>query len=422
MHAHPDAAVDIKRMLCAPRGDDAASERRALLAGISDERLPYLQGAGGRTLFHVCILHADVDWVSALLEDGRLDPNERDNGFTTPLQLAARRGNARAMKILVASDRVDVNLVHYRCCTALHLAAINDHPEVVQHLLACERVDANAPDFRAQTALHHAVRNNNWDVVAVLSKSPRVNPNAQDDAESSALHTLAERRENGDRLPMLLGMAGIDVNLKDCLGRTALMHACMHGSHRALTHFATDARVDVGAVDTLGRVAAHYLCDSAHDTAGFAVMAPMLRGTFHVVETREGLTPAEWAFKRFHYERLASIVSMGAIDVRRPFMSFLTLMDALGSRTDHIGMRDRVMLALAHDLTDQEAVRYARTFPSVRKELRARLAYGPIDGRRSDRSRSSAVSCLVLASKRDFGVAKPCLHGVTASPTKCVCL
>lgn len=403
METSPNDLVDLVRMLRTPRGASAKSQRRTILSNMDSERLRARYGSERQTLFHVCILYADVDWLSALLEDGRLEPNERNRWFATPLYLAAQRGHSLAVATLVASDRVDVMRRHTNHNTALHVAVGSDRSDVVQRLLACERVDVNAQNINEKTALHRAVSLGRWNMVVTLASSPRVDLNVQDFTGATALHILAGQSKNADRLPLLLDTAEIDVNKKDMYGRTALMTACKHGSHQAVMYLVSDRRVNTKCVDNKGRTAIHLLCESSLDHGTRKDISSFVHD---VVRSHDGINPVQTAIKNDACARLASLYCNGDINMWDPLAFHPALVQALASCTDRLLFRDRIMRAVAQYLTDEEVVHYSGTFPSVCQELDRRLTNGSFGGRPSNRSRVRLISCLVLASTNGHGFAK----------------
>jgi ankyrin repeat protein len=70
-----------------------------------------------------------------------------------------------------------------------------------------------------------------------------------------------------DVLKLLLNARGIEVNARDCNGRTPLMWASQRGSVAAVAALVNDVRVDVAAVDSDGVSAEAWATQEGHTAA-----------------------------------------------------------------------------------------------------------------------------------------------------------
>jgi len=105
--------------------------------------------------------------VEVLLEKGA-DVNSGNEFMFTPLHLAAYKGYAKIVDVLLKHPKVKINAKTENQVTALQLASKEGHIETVQVLLNNKRIDVDAQDVWEETALHYAARNGHLDVVEAL--------------------------------------------------------------------------------------------------------------------------------------------------------------------------------------------------------------------------------------------------------------
>lgn len=110
----------------------------------------------GRTLLHwAAITNQDARVLQELLQQG-MDINSAKNAFKlTPLYIAARDGNLRAVDALINAG-ADVNYVCRNGATALFVACENGHLEAVKYLIAAG-ADVNAACNNGATPLSIAI-------------------------------------------------------------------------------------------------------------------------------------------------------------------------------------------------------------------------------------------------------------------------
>ena len=96
------------------------------------------------TILHLAVIKGHTEIVRVLLQDGRLNPNDKDGpNEMNLLILAATVGNLDVIKTLLDDPRVEVNVSSTSYGTPLRVAATEGHADIVELLLA-RGADPNA--------------------------------------------------------------------------------------------------------------------------------------------------------------------------------------------------------------------------------------------------------------------------------------
>ena len=117
-----------------------------------------LRQHGGRDFFgelHDAVRNGELEKVKGLLKDHPDVVLTEDEGGTTPLHWAAKKGDKDLVELLLA-NKADVNARTNAGDTPLHCAASNGHKDVVEFLLA-NKADVNATNNRRWTPWDTAV-------------------------------------------------------------------------------------------------------------------------------------------------------------------------------------------------------------------------------------------------------------------------
>ncbi|XP_008543636.1 putative ankyrin repeat protein RF_0381 [Microplitis demolitor] len=142
-----------------------------------------------KTLLNIAI-HQNNEQMVRLLLKHNADPNRDISGDISSLHIATGNGNLKIMKILLAYG-ANINLV------PVH-------------------------GFIHQSPLHFAVLHENLKAVKLLLNDNTININTVGDLKSSVLHYGAMYVKLNYKVVQYLLDAGVDVNLKNDLGETAL--------------------------------------------------------------------------------------------------------------------------------------------------------------------------------------------------------
>ena len=152
-----------------------AVRRRSILGRVAARELSTGAGADTSTPetdpFHDACERGDAQHVENVLRAGTVDVNAGDaqRANTTPLHLAARRGFADVVGLLLAHG-ADVNVRGAWDLTPLMYTSVFNQPAVASLLLE-HGADAALVDKKGKTALDHALGEKNLGVVAVLHES-----------------------------------------------------------------------------------------------------------------------------------------------------------------------------------------------------------------------------------------------------------
>lgn len=160
-----------------------------------------------------------------------LDPNGGQGGFGRgAFSIAAEREQIEVVRSLLTWEKTDPNIRdNWQHQTPLFVAAAKGREEVLEVLLASERVDLELPDVHGTTPLGEAVDHCHISTVKKLVNGPRkADPNVVDNNGNTPL-MRATLTGNKELIETLLGAEGIDPSLRSGDGRTAMAIAIDSG-------------------------------------------------------------------------------------------------------------------------------------------------------------------------------------------------
>ena len=177
---------------------------------------------GYTVLHHAIHKRCAVQTLQAIIDCGA-HVNVPNYKSVTPLNLACRKGNIDAMKVLlnaavdpnIADADGDTVLHHatHKCCAVQTLQAIIDYGAHV-----------NVPNYKSLTPLNLACRKGNIDAMNVLLNAA-ADPNVADADGDTVLHNAIFKSCNTEMLTTIIDR-GANVNAINNKHRTALMLAC----------------------------------------------------------------------------------------------------------------------------------------------------------------------------------------------------
>ncbi|OJJ94827.1 hypothetical protein ASPACDRAFT_127998 [Aspergillus aculeatus ATCC 16872] len=209
---------------------------------------------------------------------------------SSALVWAARRGVPGTARHSIAAG-ADVNIQAKKAPTPLCIAAMRGRAEVVRLLLQARDIDANRPNTDGNSPLILAITYRHTNVLRVLLESGLVDVNSGH-LLTPLLH--AAFMNNVKAVKLLLEQDGIDVNVTDFSENTAIRYAAAFGFHRVMRVLIEDGRVEVdekcgeNGQTPLSRAAATF----------FDATVKLLLRTRRVdVNSRDnqGRTPLSWA-------------------------------------------------------------------------------------------------------------------------------
>ena len=119
---------------------------------------------------HLAAFFGLDDITTALLKHG-YHPDPKDTFGRTPLSRAAASGHEAVVKLLLETEKVDVNSKDSYGRTPLSWAAGNGHEAVVKLLLETEKVDVDSKATNGRTPLSWAAENGHKAVVKLLENA-----------------------------------------------------------------------------------------------------------------------------------------------------------------------------------------------------------------------------------------------------------
>jgi ankyrin repeat protein len=216
----------------------------------------------------------DITALTYLLKQDGFDVNIKDKYGCTSLDWACFRINRLPLdifKVLIEIKGADINGLEgnnntlYRTFTNF----FDGDPNILTYLLDQDGVNVNIKGYHGRTVLHLACTRINYlplFVFKCLIESKRADVNVQDDKKNTPLHhLLREFKPTLDNTPIILAYLleqnGIDVNIQDRFGLTALHLICQNVNAFPIDIFESLIEINGGNMsiqDNQGRTPLHY--------------------------------------------------------------------------------------------------------------------------------------------------------------------
>ncbi|MBY0352910.1 ankyrin repeat domain-containing protein [Candidatus Babeliales bacterium] len=293
--------------------------------------------------------------LTKFLKDPNNDPNNMYYNGTKAIYRAAKKGNLKALKMLLAHPRTNVNIVAYhgedKGLNALLLAVENDHTECVQELLKKENISLDVRDNDGLTPVHYAVHNNNLATLSLLLErgaNPNLKPlsgpctglmplhmatknnnhlcmqkllehgakvNAKTRNKLTTLH-LATDPEKDPRCAELLIMYGASLNTLDKNNQTPLHYAAKKGNIACTQQILMQAKklktldATVNVQDAQGATPLHWAANNNHNQ----LAQILIKNTAHIdAQDNNKSTPLHLATRRNSIACLRLLLKKGAL-------------------------------------------------------------------------------------------------------------
>ncbi|KAM3502736.1 hypothetical protein MY10362_004646 [Beauveria mimosiformis] len=202
--------------------------------------------------------------VRLLLATEKVDINAKDHCGQTPLTYAAKSGYESIIRLLLATEKVDINAKDHCGQTPLTYAAKSGYESIIRLLLATEKVHVTEKDFFSQTPLLYAVERGHEAIVKLLLATEKVQFNVEDNGGWTPLLCAVERGHEAI-VKLLLATEKVQVNAGDDGGRTPLSYAAGDGHEAIVKLLLATEKVQVNAGDKRGRTPLWYAANNEHE-------------------------------------------------------------------------------------------------------------------------------------------------------------
>ncbi|EPE30107.1 Ankyrin repeat-containing protein [Glarea lozoyensis ATCC 20868] len=248
------------------------------------------------------------------------DVNKADSDKGTPLHWAAWHGYDQIVKLILATEGVEIDVKYSSNSTPLHWAAEGGRASIVSMLLK-SGAKINAVDVRKWTPLHKAAWHGHEAAVQVLLDykpdveaeeallDNKADMESEDSDGGTALHAASERGH--ENVVKLLLKTGAKVNATDIDGGTALHRASWNG-HLVVVQLLLDAKADVKARYSYGFREGSK--SPSRDSSGEEVVVRLLmeKGAEVAAKYYQGGTALHWAAWSGHEEVVRLLLEKGA--------------------------------------------------------------------------------------------------------------
>ncbi|KAK4945477.1 hypothetical protein LTR10_015373 [Elasticomyces elasticus] len=249
-------------------------------------------GVNYQTLLSWAAWSNEIDVVRILLATNKVNVNPRDHFGRTPLTLAASHGYDAVVKVILTSGRANIEAQADGKRTPLWLAACFGHMPVVKLLLAAGRVNADAQDRCLQTPLSSAAGGGHHAVVQLLLATDRVDVDAPDGRSRTPLAWPAYGGHEAV-VRLLLATGRVDVNARDYARWTPLSLAAARGHETVVKLLLAPDLIDMDAINEVGQTSLSLAARSGR----YAVVKLLLATGRVDVDKQddECRTPLSWA-------------------------------------------------------------------------------------------------------------------------------
>jgi len=166
-----------------------------------------------------------TELVKLLLDTEKVDVNFKDPGGRTPLSWAAHAGSEAVVKLLLETHGVEIDVRDSDGQSPLWCAASTGSEAVVKLLLETGRVDPDSKDRFGETPLLKAAYRNSAPVVKMLLETGKVDVNQGSTSGAPIFYALIHNQSE-EIVEMLLETGRVYINTKDYDGMTPVGRLC----------------------------------------------------------------------------------------------------------------------------------------------------------------------------------------------------
>jgi ankyrin repeat protein len=185
-----------------------------------------LKDIHGRTPLSYAAEKGRETTVKLLLGTNKVNVNSKSDTQTTPLMYAIENGHTGVVKLLLASDEIAMYCQSVDLKTPLISAINNGRAEVVELLLASKEIDINYRTADLRTPLIYAIEKGYTEIAKTLLALEKIDINCQTaDLRTPLIYAIDKR--NTEVVKLLLAFDQTNVNCQTALLRTPLMCASL---------------------------------------------------------------------------------------------------------------------------------------------------------------------------------------------------
>ena len=171
-----------------------------------------------------------------LLVQKKASVDQRDNNDETALMWAAMNKQTEATQYLV-ENKANINIQNKDGNSTLMLSSLHkNNNQVIQYLLSQKKINVNIKNKEGNTAFMIASSKGNISLLKLLLTHKKTNINIKNKLGQHALFlaTRIEEFNKAEKTIQFLLQLGIEIDLQDKLGNTALMQASQEGNMQAI--------------------------------------------------------------------------------------------------------------------------------------------------------------------------------------------
>ena len=224
----------------------------------------------GNTVLHMTVQTNASVCVAILLTSASCDPNKRNIEGDTPLHIACQQGLVEIIDILLSSEKLDISSANAQGRTPLQIVFQKKHIRLIVKLLekSCkylirEKILREAIDLAQKygigSLLHLACTYGCTGIIELFLGSSYCTVEAVNEPDmngNTPLH-IATRKKMPTVTKMLLACQGIDANVRNSAGETALIAACSIDCFECAQILACFQGCDPNKQDNTGSTALH---------------------------------------------------------------------------------------------------------------------------------------------------------------------
>jgi ankyrin repeat domain-containing protein 50 len=163
---------------------------------------------------------------------------------------------ADKLKVMLNSNKVDINLFDTNGKTVLHRAVTKRSYQMIRELLATGKAPTNSRDSHGLTPLAQACLTLDSDAVSPFLEADLVDLNIADTNGNTPLHH-AIQASSAPITSALIATGKASVAMKNKDGRTPLSLACLNGNKSLVKYLLDNSQADINTQDIYGRTPVH---------------------------------------------------------------------------------------------------------------------------------------------------------------------